>query len=30
VGMIFLPKEHASRLAHLCRVYGRDGSNDKR
>lgn len=21
--------EHASRLAHLCRVYGRDGSNDK-
>jgi 4-alpha-glucanotransferase len=21
---------HASRLAHLCRVYGRDGSNDRR
>ena len=22
--------EHAARLAHLCRIYGRDGSNDKR
>jgi 4-alpha-glucanotransferase len=22
--------EHASRLAHLCRLYGRDGSNDRR